>query len=335
MPTATLVPTSTLVPISTPDPTATAVPTGTSVPSATFGPPVNGAYLGVWQPGAPTNLSALDTFQQHAGRHMAIVMFWRDWASDAGAIDPSWLSAIAARGSVPMITWSPADWANGTDNANYTLANITNGKFDSYIRQTADILKGYGGPVLLRTMHEFNGNWYTHWSGNPSAYITAWRHIHDIFAQERATNVQWVWCPNTFWPGSLATDPSAFYPGSSYVDWTGLDGYNRSDWGYMSFSKIFGYAVAEEASYGKPVMITETASGEFNDGGAKKAQWISDAFSSAIPSYPVIKAVLWFNEDKSVSENCPCQWQSNSTTAAQQAYTSAVASPYYAESPQP
>jgi beta-mannanase len=274
-------------------------------------------------------MAPVDMFNAATGKNAAIVMFWRDWASDAGAIDPSWLSAIAARGSVPMITWSPADWANGTDNANYTLANITNGKFDSYIRQTADILKGYGGPVLLRTMHEFNGNWYTHWSGDPAAYIAAWQHIHDIFTQEGATNVLWVWCPNTFWSGSLATDPSAYYPGNAYVDWVGLDGYNRSDWGYMSFSKIFGNAVNREAAYGKPLMIAETASGEFADGGVKKSQWISDAFSTAIPALPAIKAVLWFNEDKTASEGCPCDWSTNSSAAAQSALTSAAASPYY------
>ena len=291
--------------------------------------PSSGAYLGVWQPGVPTNLSSLDSFESAAGKHMAIVMFWRDWASDSGSINPSWLSAIAARGSVPMITWSPANWSNGTDNANYTLANITGGMFDSYIRQTADILRNYGGPVLLRTMHEMNGTWYTHWSGNPSAYVAAWKHIHDIFSQEGATNVQWVWCPNTFWSGSLATDPAGYYPGSSYVDWVGLDGYNRSDWGYMSFTKIFGYAVSHEAAFGKPIMIAETASGEFGDGGVKKSQWITDTFNTAIPSMPAIKAVLWFDEDKSISENCPCQWPVASTSTAQSAFSAAAASPYY------
>lgn len=332
LPTATNtpLPTSTNTPL--PTPTSTVLPTSTNTPLPTAtstAVPVssNGVYLGVWQPGVPTNLSALDTFDQAAGKNPSIVMFWRDWASDSGSIDPTWLSNIAARGSTPMITWSPANWSG--DSSSYTLANITNGMFDSYIRSTADTLRNYHGTVLLRTMHEFNGNWYTHWSGNPSGYVAAWRHIHDIFVAEGATNVEWVWCPNTFWTGSLATDPSAYYPGSTYVDWVGLDGYNRSDWGYMSFSKIFSYAVNQLASYGKPIMIAETASGEFSDGGVKKSQWISDAFQTGIPSLPAIKAVLWFNEDKTASESCPCSWPVNTTSAAQAAFTGAVASSYY------
>ena len=46
----------------------------------------------------------------------------------------------------------------------------------------------------------------------------------------------------------------------------------------------------------KPMMLAEVASLEAGDGGGKKATWITDALTSAIPtSFPAIKAVVWFN----------------------------------------
>jgi len=75
-----------------------------------------------------------------------------------------------------------------------------------------------------------NGNWYP-WSeqvnGNhPSQFVQAWQHVHDIFTKLGVTNVTWVWSPNVEYGGSIPL--SELYPGSNYVDWVGIDGYNWS-----------------------------------------------------------------------------------------------------------
>src|SRR5690349_21612783 len=73
-------------------------------------PAPTGAYLGVWQPGVPEDMSQLDAFVRAVGKSPAIVMLWRDSADDAGALDLGWLCQIAARGAVPLISWTPSDW---------------------------------------------------------------------------------------------------------------------------------------------------------------------------------------------------------------------------------
>ena len=75
------------------------------------------------------------------------------------------------------------------------------GRHDAYIRSWARDLKRFGNPVFLRFAQEMNGNWYP-WAedanGNkPGEYARMWRHVHDIFTAEGATNVKWVWCPVT------------------------------------------------------------------------------------------------------------------------------------------
>ncbi|KEP75814.1 hypothetical protein HR12_22920 [Microbacterium sp. SUBG005] len=142
-----------------------------------------------------------------------------------------------AQGVIPMITWNPTyidkkNCARYRSLCGYDLEKIADGSYDDYIRKFAEEVKAAGIPIFLRTMHEANGDWYP-WNvqtkTSRSSYIAAWRHIHDIFRETGANNVTWVWCPNVKRAsGATANVPlSSFYPGDDYVDWIGLDGYNR------------------------------------------------------------------------------------------------------------
>ncbi|HEY7294036.1 MAG TPA: glycosyl hydrolase [Dehalococcoidia bacterium] len=295
-----------------------------------------GAYLGVWQPGAPQDMSQLNAFEQAIGKHVAIVMDWYDWADDSGTLNLNALCNVLAHGSVPLITWSPSDFRSGADQSRYSLDNIIAGRFDGYIQGWAEQLATYGRPVLLRTMHEMNGTWYP-WGqqgdNTPDKYIAAWRHIHDIFTAAGATNVQWVWSPNVI--GDQAADFAAYYPGDQYVDWVGLDGYNFGPQIWRWFAQIFGSSYDRlTALTSKPLMIAEVGTSEalpqqaaLND---TKAAWITDAFTDEIPKkYPRIRAVVWFNEDKTNVERNGYDWRVGSSAAALHAFAAAVASSYY------
>jgi hypothetical protein len=66
------------------------------------------------------------------------------------------------------------------------------------------------------------------WSGNDAPlYVSAYRHIHDLFVAAGATNVVWAWCPNVTAVHGGNRNTLDYYPGDSYVDWTGVDGYNK------------------------------------------------------------------------------------------------------------
>lgn len=290
-------------------------------------------YLGVWQAGVPTDFAALDAFKQDAGKQAAIVVFWRDWGSRKSTIKVDWLRAIAARGSVPLIAWSPANWDPGTNQAPYQLRAIISGGQDAYIREWARTLAAYGQPVLLRWAYQMNGDWYP-WGGHPRQYVAAWRHIHDLFAEEGATNVKWVWVPNVFWPRSRATDPKRYFPGKRYVDWIGLAGYNVPSRGWMSFSQLFKYAYkAVTRLSSKPFMIGETGSGEPTRkqalAGRSKARWITTALSSTIPAMRRVRAVIWFNEAKTATNQCGCDTRIETSVGAQHAFAQAVSSSLY------
>jgi beta-mannanase len=261
----------------------------------------------------------------------AIVNVGSDWATYPN-FDPTVMNNIRARGALPMYSWLPDNYtyANYDPQPVYSLANIINHHFDAYIWQFARAAKAWGHPFFLRFAHEMNGNWYP-WStgsNNPdhntvAQYVTAWRYVYNIFQLAGATNVIWVWCVNTDFPGS--TPIAQDYPGNTYVDWVAIDGFN---WGntpghqWESLNQVFGPTYAEVAKItNKPIMIAETGSSEQ---GGNKAAWITQGFLTQLPQdLPRVRAVMWFDEDLLADLSI------DSSPAALAAYRSVVASPLF------
>jgi beta-mannanase len=211
------------------------------------------------------------------------------------------------------------------------LSRITRGDHDAYIKQWAADAKAWGYPLFLRFNWEMNGTWYP-WSESrntnaPGQFVTAWRHVHDIFKQTGVTNVTWVWCPNTEYPASLPLE--RLYPGDDYVNWVCADVYNSGTHpskpdSWKSFDQVFNptYAHLIKIAPSKPMMIAELGSTEV--GGAKSA-WVDDALTTQLSTtYSRIKAVLWFNWNADDMD-----WTIESSPAAQAAFARGIASRVY------
>jgi hypothetical protein len=305
--------------------------------------PAGPIYWGAYIAGAPWNTALLDTFEQRSGKKMSIVHWGQPWKTGGAftTFPTSVAQTVRGRGSIPMINWGSWELGYGVNQPSYRLANIANGAFDTYITQFAQGARAWGHPVLLRFDHEMNGWWQFPWAeqvnGNqPGDFVRMWRHVHDIFVQQGASNVTWVWCPNI---SSARTTPySELYPGDDYVDWTCFDGYNfGTDDGnqWQSFGQLLSggsfnayhnsYQEMLAAAPSKPMMIGETASSEH---GGSKATWLTDMLATQLPiNYPNIKALVYFNwnaGDPNIS------WPIESSAASQAAWAQGLASPYYA-----
>jgi beta-mannanase len=176
-----------------------------------------------------------------------------------------------------------------------------------------------------------NGNWYP-WSGaqnggatgGPAKYVAAYKHVHDVFVAEGALNVQWIWCPdNADVPNETWNHWTAYYPGDSYVDWIGFDGYNwgsTQPWGWQSFDTVFQQIYAAYAGSGKPLIVGETASTEL---GGNKADWILGMDTSVMSAFPALKAIVWFEINKETD------WRVESSPASLSAFQQVARDPYF------
>ena len=316
----------------TPAPQATVTPSTFAYLPAIF-KCTPSVYYGVHVPGWLDNLDALTTFENAAQRKVSIVMWYQGWGLTDGTqnFQTSWMNNVRGHGSIPMITWEPWFYTAGINQPQYQLSKIISGTFDSYIQRWADDSKAWGHPYFLRFAPEMNGNWFP-WSeqvnGNqPGEFVRAWQHVHNILTIKGVTNVTWVWSPNIEYNGS--TPLAGLYPGDSYVDWLGMDGYN---WGTVAHPTVTGWQTFLQrftqtytnitALSTKPLMVAETASAEQ---GGSKADWITDAYSMQIPSnFEKIKAIIWFNENKETD------WRIESSPAAQNAFATAIQTCFYA-----
>ena len=310
------------------------------------GPP--STYIGAWVPAAfddprlPLERDPLGRFEALADKRPSIVMRWEHWGEGSGGrIDTQWLRRVTRAGTLPMITWMPWN-PNRPDPENeqrFLMRDVAAGAHDDYVNLLAEDAAGWDGPLFLRFAQEMNGTWYPFGKhqNRPDEYIAAWRHVYDIFDRKGAGHVTWVWTVSEKnHPESLRL----WYPGDDVVDWVAVDGYN---WDHSSYwqvggttwrtlEMVFGASFADLATFvppDKPRMIAETATTERPGDPGLKAAWICDAFRRALPeALPEVKAVLWFQEQKSEGPN-PFFWPIDTSEASLAAFAAAVTPEYY------
>jgi len=193
-------------------------------------------------------------------------------------------ATIGSKGKTLLLFWE--------SNFGYDLIN--NGSKDEAIKKFAQDAKTYGYPVMLAPFHEMNGNW-SPWgatlnNNTPAKFISAWKHIHDLFAG--VTNVKFALVYNNdSVPNITGNQKNDYYPGDAYVDYVGVDGFNfGTPW--QSFKTIFDSSLKQVATYNKPIYIFSMGSVP----GAQKAEWINDALGVQIHNYPIV-GWIWFNQN--------------------------------------
>jgi endoglucanase len=263
--------------------------------------PAQGALLGLYY--GDGTIAATDAL---IGRKPQIHLVYYAWTDpwEQGAKND--LQA----GRIPLVNWEPG----GID-----FANIVNGSLDATINARAKGAKNLGQKFFLDFAAEMNGD--EAWSGNNAPlYVSAYKHIHDLFVAAGATNVIWAWCPNVTDTNGTNATTLDYYPGDNYVDWVGVDGYNWGGGDWQTFQQVFAKIYPLLATKKKPIIIGEMASAEQ---GGDKGKWIDAMIPVLKAQYPLFKAVVWFDINK---EN---DWRINSSTAALAAFSKMATDPYF------
>src|SRR5215218_6342155 len=202
-------------------------------------------YWGAYISGVPWDMTKLSAFETRAKKKVSIIHWGSPWMNSSGSFvrfQTSAFNTVRSHGSIPMLSWGA--YKSGTSFPNqpdWQNSDVYNGRYDAYIRQWATDAKIWGKPLFLRLNWEMNGNWYPWGEGKRNGvivngnragdFVRMWKHVHDIFVAVGARNVNWVWCPNIQPVSGDYASMSSIYPGSGYVDWTCLDGYNKySTW---------------------------------------------------------------------------------------------------------
>jgi hypothetical protein len=317
-----------------------ALTAGPASASVYWGASVGPQYTGEQ---APWDMDAVGALESAVGKEASIVHYFSPFADcttdpcEFKGFDVQAMDLIRDHGSIPMLSWASQATAHGLGTGNqpyFQLRDVLDGTHDGYIRTFARDAADWGHPFFLRLNHEMNARWFQwseHSNGNsPGEYVDAWRHVHDIFEEEGASNATWVWCPNV--DPDDAYDPLApLYPGDDYVDWTCLDGYNYGTRGaggagavaWRTFDDLFGksYDEVTDLAPSKPMMVGEIAS---TQSGGDKAGWTRESLERIPAVYPAIRAVVWFDR---VDDGM--DWPISTSPASTRAFASGIGCPVY------
>lgn len=282
--------------------------------------------LGAWSYGEGHLANFVDiahtfegTFGAAGKNKLGVVHFFQPFGKDDGSstLYPSAerINRVIAAGYVPMITLENHFVAAGGGKKQPNLYSIVEGHFDSFFGYWCHLIKDVKGVVLLRILHEFNGDWYE-WSTsrndkNPELVARTFRYIHNIFKENNVTNVRFIWCPNSM---SLPQEKWNYlmyaYPGDEYVDFVALDVYNGAGsnsklWRSFRKEAIENYFVLTEKLPHKPLLICEAASRErgAGEGGQSKGEWIEETAISLKTDLSRIRLLAWFNQTDAFKVN--------------------------------
>jgi beta-mannanase len=279
----------------------------------------------------PSDIEGL--FPASPEKKLKYVNFFIQWAMD-GSTTPKELpgnevTQLLNKGYRPVITWEPM--FQGYDRLHSVqprLNNIINGDYNPYIDQFADKIKSYNDTVVIRLMHEFEGDWYS-WSivyngEDPGRYVAAYRTIVDRFRARGATKVKWMWCLNAdYHPYRSYNFAIKAYPGDNYVDIVATDVYNTHYPESLAWWMSFKYKIAETYYYltkyvpNKPLVICELGCRERQSSESpslqSKGQWIAKTDKELQTTFSRVKGLIFFSASHSGD------WRINSSPAAQNA----------------
>jgi len=262
---------------------------GAAQPQAPLLPPSGTIYFGAFvnfQKTLPPFEQQTAEFEQAIDRKLAIHAEYYKWTQDfpaAPEVDDF------RNGRIPVISWDCGA-------TNYEIAQ---GKQDAVIINRAQVAKTYGHPFFLRWFWEMNLPYAdenrqkcvdpkrdTNGVFNPTDYIAAWQHIHDIFVAQGATNVVWLWCPS----GNVTIQPQPYYPGAADVDWVGFDHYDVTGDAGLVATMSDGYNAVVQ--FDQPILVGET--GTPGDAG-NQGTYLVTAPSLLQANFPQIRAWIYYD----------------------------------------
>ena len=234
----------------------------------------------MYEADAPNSYAGVNQFAQAIGRQPNLVSYYNHWLEP---FQVRFATSAAKHGAVTSY--------RSTRRMSHWQASLA-GQYDAYLRSYAhgsQSIRRSGG-LVVRPRDERQLVLLGIPAYFPGVFVAAWRHVVTVFRAEGAENVTWLWTVNVIDISIPIPDPAPWWPGSSYVNWVGIDGYYYLP--SQSFSQVFGPTiVAVRNLTGDPILIAETGA-EPDSGQPAK---INDLFTG-IRSYGLL-GFVWFDED--------------------------------------
>lgn len=272
----------------------------------------NGAFPtpgpSAWASGPTTNLSAT-------------YLAWEaDWATYAAPF----VSQCNSNGLIPFVELEPWNF----DQSAILFSAITGGTYDSQLTGYGTAIAATGKPVILTFAHEMNVSGQYPWAQGDTGsgpgggaltaaeWIAGWKYVHDKVNSTAGGYALWMWACSAY-TGGTTISPAAYWPGSSYVDMVGIDGYPSTQYG-ATLGTFAGQlqptvTIIRGLGWSNPIFISETNLAQMvSSGGESIASFVSDMYTAGISGILEFEDASW-----DLPQMTSAQWtQYNNAVAA-------------------
>jgi cellulose synthase (UDP-forming) len=243
-------------------------------------------WLGVYDP--------YHVFPEEAVAIEEVFLPWR--LQDTSELQNA-IETIRRRGHIPLVVIEP--WPFGIEglSGETLLSDISDGRYDEAIRLIAkEVVKQKPQSILVRWGHEMELTGLYPWAqGDPQKYIAAYRHVVDVFRDEKATNILWIWSP----AGNSGCQN--YWPGEEYVDYIGVTILASEEWDQAaglvplrSFATLMTEKYWLADLFQKPIIATEVGVSATED---EKSKWLKEAILSW-EQFPDLVGWIYFNQQQ-------------------------------------
>ncbi len=161
-----------------------------------------------------------------------LVGYYSGWAEP---FNMSFAEMLHSHDAIPFVQIDPSF---------ATVPAIAAGDYDTYLRSYADSVRDFGHAVVIGFGHEMNGAWYSWGYGTRPPRTSSPPGGTSSRCSVRKAPTTSPGCGPSTSSGPRALGPiRAWWPGTSYVTWVGIDGYyvRRSD----TFGTVFGSTISQ------------------------------------------------------------------------------------------
>lgn len=203
---------------------------------------------------------------------------------------------------------------------------ITGGSYDTWLTDLGASIAAGGKPVIVTFAHEMNVSGQYPWSWNmsgsgpgggnlsASAWITGWKYIRAKINSTAGGLALFMWACSADTGGSSTTSPAAWWPGASFLEMVGIDGYEGLDGSPITFNGVFASALSDIRALGWTggIYIAETSLWLMEDSGG-------DSIASFVAKMKAAGMTGILDFQDGLTGASPAQWT---------AYNAAIAANY-------
>ena len=183
------------------------------------------SYLGAFVKGVPESYAPMETFAKATGEHPNVALYYSGWYEK---FRTAFAVQAKRNGTIPFI--QIRSYSCGLQGScRWRVRHLSEN-----VRCRCGELRRddrAGSHYRLRSRDE----WFLVLLGTsshfPGLLTPPRRHIVNVFRQQGAYDVTWLWTVNIIDKRNDIPSPARWWPGSSYVTWIGIDGYFlKSSW---------------------------------------------------------------------------------------------------------